>query len=148
MDSKLAVGRAVAQNENGSIEFDPERMVIGRPYWLTWRGHLAYLVRHATHIALYPAEGEDARHVAPVENGEPATSAEILAQPRAKRRREISTRRVEDGVVHEMADLGTGTMCERDLREPWEWTYEAVNCEPCLARMKLAADAKEADRAR
>ncbi len=44
---------------------------------------------------------------------------------------EISTRRVEAGVVHEMADLGVGTMCGLDLAEPWEWTDEPVTCALC-----------------
>jgi len=53
----------------------------------------------------------------------------------------ISTRRAHDGAVHEMADLGVGTMCGRDLPEPWTYTDAPVNCRQCLAR--LAAPAEE-----
>lgn len=45
--------------------------------------------------------------------------------------REISTRRMQDGVVHEMADLGIKTQCGLDLREPWTWTDDPVTCEQC-----------------
>ncbi len=48
---------------------------------------------------------------------------------------EISTRRIHNGTVHEMADLGVGTMCERDLPEPWTYTDAPVNCDQCLARL-------------
>jgi len=47
----------------------------------------------------------------------------------------ISTRRrAPSGVVHEMADRGTGTLCGRDLPEPWVWVDDPTTCRKCLAR--------------
>jgi hypothetical protein len=44
---------------------------------------------------------------------------------------DISTRRIEDGVVHEMADRGVDTLCGLVLREPWEWTDAPISCALC-----------------
>lgn len=42
-----------------------------------------------------------------------------------------STRRLQDGVVHEMAERGVRTMCGEDLREPWTWTDKRLTCTTC-----------------
>jgi hypothetical protein len=48
----------------------------------------------------------------------------------------VSTRRVgPGGAVHEMADLGTDTLCGRRLREPWTYTNRRVTCQRCRKRM-------------
>lgn len=48
---------------------------------------------------------------------------------------EISTRRrSRTGKVHEMADRGVGTLCGRELPDPWVFTDEAVSCRDCLRR--------------
>jgi hypothetical protein len=47
---------------------------------------------------------------------------------------EVSTKRIgPDGVVHEMWTRGTGTACDLELPEPWEWTDSPVTCLPCMA---------------
>ena len=61
--------------------------------------------------------------------------------------REISTRRVQDGVVHEMADLGVKTQCGLDLREPWVWTDDPITCGACKAAEARAEAAAEAQAA-
>lgn len=59
----------------------------------------------------------------------------------AAARPEISTRRKHPntGTVHEMADFGTGTMCGRDLPEPWDWTEEPISCKRCLKAIAAKA---------
>ena len=48
----------------------------------------------------------------------------------------ISTRRIEEGVVHEMADYGVGTLCGIDLCEPWTYTEKRVSCPPCREALR------------
>lgn len=47
----------------------------------------------------------------------------------------ISTRRVQGGRVHEMADRGTATMCGLDLAEPWTWTDRPLRCAACKSAL-------------
>jgi hypothetical protein len=50
----------------------------------------------------------------------------------------VSTRRItKRGTVHEMAEVGVKTLCERDLPEPWEWTDAIVSCRQCLAALRI-----------
>ena len=45
----------------------------------------------------------------------------------------VSTRRRwPSGKVHEMADLGVGTRCGREMPEPWDWTDDEIDCRNCL----------------
>jgi hypothetical protein len=47
-------------------------------------------------------------------------------------RKTVSTKRIDpDGVIHEMADLGVGTMCGIQLPDPWVWTDKRVTCPAC-----------------
>jgi hypothetical protein len=44
----------------------------------------------------------------------------------------VSTKRIgPDGVIHEMADRGCGTLCGTQLPEPWVWTDKRVTCPAC-----------------
>lgn len=57
----------------------------------------------------------------------------------------ISTRRISRRTIHEMADLGTKTLCGRDLLEPWNWTDGNVNCKQCLAKLEALILAENED---
>jgi hypothetical protein len=47
-------------------------------------------------------------------------------------RKTVSTKRIDpDGVIHEMADRGYGTICGTQLPEPWIWTNKRVTCSAC-----------------
>jgi hypothetical protein len=50
-----------------------------------------------------------------------------MGKDRSTRRRDAA------GVVHEMADLGVGTLCGRHLPAPWQRTEDAVSCAGCAA---------------